>query len=380
MKTSQRAALTAAVIAIGALASTRSSAQTSIPSVPVGTMSAYPTIVQTGTKPTLTWNIVYPSQVSDLVQINPPGTLVPLDTTYATVQIVGTDIPPCNVCETVVSATLPGVIKQRIGDAYQQLLYGTWSNEAPFDAGRHQGLFAHIRKLYDKIEDYCADPRLAFGSHRVDDGSLSPYFAPGNADPQKTMLITTDGTSTPVLSPPTDARVSFNGAPYEQIFFGTQADVDPAKKLYIKKLLKNQTLDFGGRYLQTNGMWSQFFTTRSSNLQVIALVNGDIPPTTFSLYRQDFLATYLKPYLDASGRVRIGPLSILIVMELDNSDHANGCFDYQNQILLVTLSSKHPNNGHGNNLDGVDSSNPGLGRGGPNGDVDPSGGVDDEIR
>ena len=40
----------------------------------------------------------------------------------------------------------------------------------------------------------------------------------------------------------------------------------------------------------------------------------------------------------------------------------------------------HSNNGHGNNLDGVDSSNPGQGGGGPNGEVDPSGGIDDEIR
>lgn len=36
------------------------------------------------------------------------------------------------------------------------------------------------------------------------------------------------------------------------------------------------------------------------------------------------------------------------------------------------------NNGHGNNQDGVDSSNPGQGQGGPNGQNDPSGGVDDE--
>lgn len=40
--------------------------------------------------------------------------------------------------------------------------------------------------------------------------------------------------------------------------------------------------------------------------------------------------------------------------------------------------SGHGNNGHGNNADGVDSSNPGQGQGGPNGGVDPSGGVDDE--
>ncbi|MCB9194831.1 MAG: hypothetical protein H6600_09675 [Flavobacteriales bacterium] len=36
------------------------------------------------------------------------------------------------------------------------------------------------------------------------------------------------------------------------------------------------------------------------------------------------------------------------------------------------------NNGHGNNVDGVDSSNPGQGGGGPNGQTDPSGNTDDE--
>ncbi len=36
------------------------------------------------------------------------------------------------------------------------------------------------------------------------------------------------------------------------------------------------------------------------------------------------------------------------------------------------------NHGHGNNADGVDSSNPGRGGGGPNGAEDPSGAVDDE--
>ncbi len=37
------------------------------------------------------------------------------------------------------------------------------------------------------------------------------------------------------------------------------------------------------------------------------------------------------------------------------------------------------NNGHGNNEDGVDCSNPGQGSGGPNGEVDASGDVDDEV-
>jgi prepilin-type N-terminal cleavage/methylation domain-containing protein len=43
-------------------------------------------------------------------------------------------------------------------------------------------------------------------------------------------------------------------------------------------------------------------------------------------------------------------------------------------------NDKNGNNGHGNNEDGVDSSNPGNGNGGPNGELDQSGNIDDEIK
>ena len=55
------------------------------------------------------------------------------------------------------------------------------------------------------------------------------------------------------------------------------------------------------------------------------------------------------------------------------------CYNMQDVVLLMTCAPKG-NNGHGNNIDGVDSSNPGNGHGGPNGQVDPSGTVDDERR
>lgn len=251
-----------------------------IPASPSGIMTASPTIVQTGSKPTLKWNILYPSKVSDVATINPPGTLYLTKTMFVSVQPVGTGI--------------------------------TSSNPA-------QG-------------------------------------------------------ATPLN---TEARMSVNGESYKQLFYGTQPDVDSSYSLYIKKLPANTTIDFGGRYVQ-DGVWSPFYTTQSSNQQVVSLVNGDTPPTHFPLGQSPSLASYLKPYLDASGKVKIGPLSVLVLMELGNVDHAHDTFDYQDQVLLVTLSSKHQNNGHGNNLDGVDSSNPGKGSGGPNGAIDPSGGVDDE--
>ena len=281
MKTNPFATLSAVVMTMGSLTPSPATAQT-IPAIPAGVMSAYPTVVQTGTKPTLTWNILYPSKVSDMVRISPPGTLIPNQTLYVTVQMVGTGV--------------------------------------------------------------------------------------------------TSGNSTQDALPRTsDARLSLNGGSYNQLFYGAPADVDPSKQLYIKKVYANQTIDFGGRYVQ-DGVWTPFYTTRSSNIQVVALVNGQTPPTTFPLYQSATLASYLKPYLDSTGKVHIGPLSVLILMELGQTNRNVNSFDLQDQVLLVTFSTKHPNNGHGNNLDGVDSSNPGQGHGGPNGLIDPSAGVDDEIR
>lgn len=289
MKTSQLAARAAAVMCLCALVPKASLAQGNSgnslpltdPLLPVGVMTAFPTMVQTGTKPTLTWNILHPSKVSDLAVINPPGTIIPNQTVYVTVQIIGTGVTTCQGSSTVV--------------------------------------------------------------------------------------------------PPTDLRVSVNGGSYAQLFYGTQAAVNSSQKLWVKKVNAGQTIDLGGRYVIGSG-WSPFFTTRSSNMQVISLINGNSLPTRSQFQGQATLASYLLPYLDASKKVRVGPLSILVLMELGQTNPNSPCFDYQDQVALVTLSRKHPNNGHGNNLDGVDSSNPGQGGGGPNGRVDPSGGIDDEIR
>ncbi len=48
------------------------------------------------------------------------------------------------------------------------------------------------------------------------------------------------------------------------------------------------------------------------------------------------------------------------------------------RLLGASFQQSRLNNGHGNNLDGVDSSNPGGGSGGPNGAIDLSAGYDDE--
>ena len=100
-------------------------------------------------------------------------------------------------------------------------------------------------------------------------------------------------------------------AAYQQLFYGTQTDVNPSLlALHQEARVWRHQIDFGGRYVK-NGTWSPFYTTSSSNFQVVALVNGDTPPTTFPLYQSPSLASYLRPYLDSTGKVKIGPLSVI---------------------------------------------------------------------
>jgi len=114
MKTSQFAAVSAAVITVSTLVSTRSiaaqPAPTGDPSIPAGVLTAFPTVVQTGTKPTLTWNILYPSWVGGggsgggsgggVGFVNPPGTLtVAQNNTYVSVQPIGTGVTTCDTTQ-----------------------------------------------------------------------------------------------------------------------------------------------------------------------------------------------------------------------------------------------------------------------------------------
>lgn len=289
MKTRKWVAYPATIIAFSAFTTSASLAQSgnsnapdTIPVQPIGALTASPSVVQEGTHTTLSWSILYPSKVSDVATITPPGSLTLTAPMFVSVRPVGV-----------------GVTGSNSGEDADNL---------------------HV-----------------------------------------------------------ESRISVNGSSYDQLFYGTNEDVDPTYSLYIKKHHTGDELNFGGRYVE-NGGWTPLYTTKSSNMQVVSLVDGDTVPTTFDLKQSGNLQKYLKPYIDGTGKVKIGPLSVLVLMELAETSSSNPSYDYQDAVLLVSFSSKHSNNGHGNNLDGVDSSNPGGGSGGPNGEVDPSGGVDDEIR
>ncbi|MEI6655018.1 MAG: hypothetical protein WCP45_09640 [Verrucomicrobiota bacterium] len=242
MKTTPFAAVAALVFC--AFASPQALAQTTEPSIPVGTLTAFPTVVQTGTKPTLTWSINYPSVVKTYITISPPGggTVTPKQNLICDIRILGA-----------------GVTSQN-------------SN----------GTINYIR---------------------------------------------------------TAGKIRYNGSStWTTIFDGSQTDTIVQQQGIIKTLnvTTAKAIDFGGQYYYS-GAWSTLRTSGVTPTFVWTLVNGDPCPSRIPDYNAPSLEHFIKPYLDASNKVRIGPMDVIIFMELTHTNTADVGYDQQDLVLLVTF-------------------------------------------
>ena len=241
MKRREIAALAALVL--GALASPQAMAQSS-PSIPVGTLSAYPTVVQTGTCPTLTWGISYPSVVKNYITITPPGggTITPTQNLICDIRILGAGVTTQN------------------------------SN-----------------------------------------GSIN-YIE-------------------------TKCQIKYNGSSsWTTIFDGKETDTIVQQQGIIKTMnvTSAKAIDFGGQYYWNNA-WSTFRSSTSSPTYVWSLVSGDTPPNKVPAYNAPSLESFIKPYLNASNKVQIGPMDVIVFIELTDTDTNAVGYDQQDLVLLVTF-------------------------------------------
>ena len=239
MKTNPLSAISALALALGVLATPRASAQ--IPAIPVGSLTAFPSVVQTGTKPTLTWTINYPSVVKDYITITGSGTVTPKTNMICDIRILGAGVTTQN------------------------------SN-----------------------------------------GSIN--------------YIQTKG------------QIRYNGSSsWTTIFDGKQTDAIVQQQGIIKtySVTANKPMDFGGQYYW-NSAWSTQRTSLSG-VYVKALVNGDACPSRVPDYNAPSLESFLKPYLDASKKVRIGPMDVIIFMELTHTNMGDVGYDEQDLVFLVTF-------------------------------------------
>ncbi|MBP6603181.1 MAG: hypothetical protein KA250_15310 [Verrucomicrobiales bacterium] len=221
-------------------------AQQASPAIPVGSLSAFPTIVQTGTHPQLTWDITVPATVIDVVTVTPPGTVTPKRTLKMDVRVLGASV-----------------------------WASTTNNWGQVTGG---------------------------------------YYVP------------------------TEALVKYNSTSYSRIFYNTHNNVNPNTIVYTRTVTAGNSINFGGRYYFNNS-WSSLYTSTSSSQQVIALVDGDTPPTTTPLYQQPTIQSFILPYLDSTnGKIKLGPRDVIYLMELTHTNKYDGGFDLQDLALLVTFT------------------------------------------
>lgn len=234
-----------------------------IPPDPVGWLTAYPTIVKTGTKPTLSWSITYPSLVQDFIEVIAPGTINPTETVDAEVRVLGNGV-------TLSSAN---------------------SNTFTF----------------------------------VD----------------------------------AEAWISFANSSWSRIFFGNNHNVNPSRVVWSRKNIQpGETLRFGGRFFSRG--FGPFRHSTDGFSYVRTLVSGDTPPSNIPTVNAPSLEDFIKPYLGPDGKVNIGPMDVIVFMELTHNDNQQNDpgYDLQDMVLLVTFTSNKPKNNNGMGTEGLNSSNP----------------------
>lgn len=133
-------------------------------------------------------------------------------------------------------------------------------------------------------------------------------------------------------------RLLCNGSStWTTIFDGTQNSSIVQQQGIVKSFTAsmNQPINFGGYYIY-NGVKSPTYTSLSGD-NVRAQVNGDTPPSNIPDYNAPSLASFIKPYLDATGKVKIGPMDVIVFMELTTTNKATLGYDLQDLVFLVTF-------------------------------------------
>lgn len=258
MKTSQATAFAAVIIAMCLTTPYQAAPneQPGSPSIPVGWLTAFPSIVQTGTHPELNWSLEYPKTVLDKVSIQPAGQLILKEGSSVEVRVVA----------------------------------------ASSDSS--------------------------------------------------------SGTSLPV-----ETWINPGTGSWSRVFTGTEETVDPTKVVYRQEVPTNATLYVGSRTYDEG--WGPFEYTGSGSSNVVTLVDGDSLPEILPNFNEALVNPSLAPYVDGSGNVEIGPQDVIILYELDQPDPTHTGHEHQDVVVLVTFNRPVDNNGHGNNIDGIDASNPG---------------------
>ena len=147
--------------------------------------------------------------------------------------------------------------------------------------------------------------------------------------------------------------VRIDNGTWNMVFYGTEADVDAGAAVFTTTVQPGTRVDLAARGTDDVGGWGPVQWTLDSASTLDALIDGAPLPGTITTEPESFMSQYVGP----NGELVAGPRDIVHVFEVETSDPASSDYDLQDVVVVSTYGRN--NNGHGNNTDGVDMSNPG---------------------
>jgi hypothetical protein len=141
---------------------------------------------------------------------------------------------------------------------------------------------------------------------------------------------------------------------YKTVFDGTNNSVS-ANSIRLAKIFgptytndiipANTKIEFGGSYYDDYyRKWAQDYCSDSTGAlagNVKFLRDGDTPPAGLGVTNVGpTLESFLRPFLDSAGKVNIGPLDLIVFMELthNSTQSMDSGYDFQDMLFLVTFS------------------------------------------
>ncbi len=136
---------------------------------------------------------------------------------------------------------------------------------------------------------------------------------------------------------PIDAYWSKNGGAWKGYFNGISTAVN-ANTVLVDTTLKNgDKIDFGaqgwGGY-----SWLPFHSTATKgDKYVTVLKNGDRAPSYVPAYNQGSVTSFLKPFIDSTGKIKIGNRDVIVLWECSTAAPGTTYFDMQDLVILATF-------------------------------------------
>jgi len=134
---------------------------------------------------------------------------------------------------------------------------------------------------------------------------------------------------------PIAADWSLNGASWSRFFDDSGPNVDPTKVLIKRDVQAGDRINFGARGRKNKSY--PFHSTGNEDNYVTVLRNGDAPPDYAPAYDQGDIVSFMRPYVDDSGRIRIGPRDLIVLWECSTSKPGSPYFDMQDLVVLLTF-------------------------------------------